>query len=89
MKKSVLIGLMAVGILVSTSSSTFAGSFRDCVIEKGAMELSEGQLALLKAHGDMEINLWSTVQDHNLDVPDAVAVHRHMWGAGISCALGG
>ncbi|HHB82928.1 MAG TPA: hypothetical protein ENK61_05600 [Devosia sp.] len=89
MRKTVLIGLMAAGILVSASGSAMAGTLRDCVIEKGAMELSEGQLALLKAHGDGQINLWSTVKDNDLDVPDSVEVHRFMWAASIDCALNG
>ena len=89
MNKTILIGLMAAGILVSASGSATAGTIRDCVIEKGAMELSDGQLALLKAHGDGQINLWSTAQDNDLDVPDSVEVHRFMWSASIDCAFNG
>jgi len=88
MNKILVMSLLSAGLMVATSGSALAGSLRDCVIEKGAMELSEGQMALLKAHGDMEINILSTVKDHGLDVPDGVAVHHLMWSAGIACALG-
>lgn len=88
MNKIVVIGLLSAGLLAVTSSSAMAGSLRDCIIEKGAMELSEGQMALLNAHGDMKINILSTAKDHSLDVSDAVAVHHLMWSAGVACALG-
>ena len=88
MKKIILTGLLTAGLLVSTSGVTFAGSLRDCIIEKGSMELTEGQMALLRAHGDMKINILSTAKEYNLDVPDVVAVHHLMVSAGISCVLG-
>ncbi|MCF6302783.1 MAG: hypothetical protein L3J13_06230, partial [Devosiaceae bacterium] len=76
-------------LVVSASGCAMAGTLRDCVIDKGAMELSAGQLALLKAHGDGQINIWSTINDNHLDVPDGVEVHRFMWSASIDCVLNG
>lgn len=89
MKKTLFTGLLAASMLVLASGAATAGELRECVIEKAAMDLTEGQMALLEAHGDGEINILSTARDNDLTPLDAAKVHAVMWFAGASCVLGG
>jgi len=89
MKKLIVAGFVATGMLLSVTSIASAHTLRECMIDKAAAELTEGQLALFKAHGDGEINILSTAVDNNMNPLDSVKVHGMLWATGTSCSLGG
>ncbi|GEM_PF-7078495 len=88
MKKIVIAGFVAAGMMIAGTGSAFAGNIRDCVVEKANDQLTEGQAALVAAHGDGEINALSVARENGLDLADIAKVHGFMWAAGTSCALG-
>lgn len=87
MKKIIVAGLVASAMLVSATSIASAHTLRECMIEKAAVDLNEGQLALFKAHGDGEINILSTAVDNNMNPLDSARVHAVLWATGTACAL--
>jgi len=89
MKKIIVAGFVATGMLLSVTSIASAHSLRECMIEKAAADLNEGQLALFKAHGDGEINILATAIDNSMNPLDSAKVHALLWATGASCSLGG
>jgi len=89
MKKIIVAGFVATGMLFSMTSIAGAHSLIECMNEKAAVELTANQLALFKAHGDGEINILSTVVDNDMSPLDSFRVHAMLWATGTSCALGG
>lgn len=87
MKKIVIAGLVVVGMSIAGSSAAYAGNIRDCVVEKAGEQLTEGQAALVAAHGDGEMNAVSVARDNGLNLADIARVHGFIWAAGTSCAL--
>ncbi len=89
MKKIVLGTMLAVGMIAAGTGAASAQNLRQCVIEKAAGQLTDTQMALLKAHGDGKINILSTARDNHATLRDAARVHAFMFSAGVACALGG
>ncbi len=89
MKKIIVAGFVATGMLLSVTSIASAHTLRECMVDKAAVELTAGQLALFKAHGDGEINILSTAVDNNMNPLDSARVHAMLWATGASCSLGG
>ncbi|HHG89372.1 MAG TPA: hypothetical protein ENJ90_02675 [Devosia sp.] len=88
MKKIIVAGIVAVGMSFAASGAAYAGNIRDCVVQKAGEQLTEGQAALVAAHGDGEVNAVSVARDNGLDLADIAKVHGFMWAAGTACALG-
>ncbi len=89
MKKIVVAGFVATGMLLSMTSIASAHTLRECMVEKAAVELNDAQLALFKAHGDGEINILSTALENDASPLDVARVHAMLWATGTSCALNG
>ena len=89
MKKAIFGALLVVGVSMAATSGASAQNIRQCVIEKSMDQLTKGQQALVKAHGDGKINALSVARENHLTLLDIVKVHAFMTSAGISCALGG
>ena len=89
MKKIVTAGFVAVGMMLAVSGPAFAGEVRDCVVDKANAQLTEGQAALVAAHGDGEMNAVSVARDNDLNLADIARGHGILLAAGHSRALGG
>ncbi len=87
MKKIVLSGLVATGMVLSLTSVAPAHTLRECMVEKAGADLTEAQMALFKAHGDGEINILSTALENRMNPLDIAKVHAALWATGASCSL--
>jgi len=88
-KKIIVTGLLALGMVFAGSGLASAGTLNDCIAGKAGTQLSQGQAALVAAYGDNKINVLAVVRKQDLDLADIVKVNVFMWSAGTACVLGG
>jgi len=88
MRKIIVAGLLAAGMVFAGVGAASAGNLKDCVTEKAGAQLSEGQVALFAAYSDGKFNTLSVIREQGLDLADIIKVHGFMWSAGTTCALG-
>ncbi len=89
MKNILVASLLVSGFLVAGVSTASAHPIRDCVIEMAGDELSEGQAALVAAHGNGQADHLSTIQDNDLNLADIIRVHGFLWVATTACVVEG
>ncbi len=88
MKKIFVTALLASSMVFAGSGVASAGTVKDCVAKKAAVQLSHGQADLVAAYGDNKINALDVIRQQNLDLADIVKVNVFVWSAGTACVLG-